>query len=129
MRVAPKLPGDRKIIRWHARDHARIAVRLEGEKVLVGPDIARVVRDEDGDVTDDANIFTVGAGFDGVPLRKKQPLHEGVQLAFNLEFPAGFGERGGIAAYQIGGPERPLLAFVGSFAGHEQRVILEPGGV
>ena len=127
-RVAPTLSGGAEVVGRHPGDNARVAVALQVEQVLVGPDVGTVRGDEDRHVADDLDAFAVGIRFQLRPLGKEAPLAEAPEITFVGEHREGFGQRLCLALRQGSGPVLPDLAVasITSVQRHEERVVVEP---
>lgn len=95
--VAPQLPEPRKRIGRIARDGGRRPVGVEHKEISPGPNVGRIVRDEDGNVADQPDAATIAKIFQGRPLPLEKPLDEFVKCDFIGESSPGIGQRRRIA--------------------------------
>ena len=73
-RIAPALSLRAEVVRRHTGDDARPALGIEQEQLRVGPHVARVRRDEEGQVADQAHAFRTRVGLQARPLTGQQEL-------------------------------------------------------
>src|SRR5262245_7048917 len=73
-RVAPELSLGAEVVRRHAGGKARPALLVQQEQLRVGPHVARVGRDEEGEVTDQAHALGMGMLLETFPLTDQQEL-------------------------------------------------------
>ena len=125
-RIAPALPRLAEIVRRHARDAARPAVRLEVEKFARGPYVRAVPRDVDRRVAHqlDAELRAVGGKraelAEEYELRKfyKRELLRALSLEARKRRP--------VAVRELRGPVRPAAFAVLLFQQGIERVVAKP---
>ena len=58
--IAPELPLGAEVVGWHAGDEARPVMRVQQKQLRVRPHVARVGRDEEGQIADQADALGMG---------------------------------------------------------------------
>ena len=99
---------------------------VELKQVRVGPDVGAIVRDIDWDVPHDANVAPLAVGLELFPLTKELKLPVLVGLDPRREFRRPRPDCQRLAAANRRVPRSPGVVRVNIFAGHEERVIVEP---
>src|ERR1700681_3170577 len=74
--VAPKLSLRAEVIGWHTGNEERPALLVQQKQLRVGPDVARIGRDEEGQVADQAQALAEGACLEPLALAGHQELRE-----------------------------------------------------
>ena len=125
-RVAPELAVGGKGV-WRAAGHlGQVDLPIGLEELRVGPQVAGIRADIDGNVTHQLHAFCIGIGLEGVPLGVEEELH-GLVIIHLLRQPG----PGGGQCFRLTGAQsiRPVgeacLMLLG-LDGHEQGVILQP---
>ncbi len=95
----------------------------------MGPDIRRVVADEDGDVADDLYAFAPAVGVQRAPLLKERELQEAGAVEFVAQFFADRRHCLRLAMRQLVRPGVPAPLLVAEPQSVEQNVIFQPPGV
>ena len=124
--VAPELSLGAEVVRRHAGHEARPALLVEQEQFRVGPDIARVGGDEEGQVADQAQAPGLGVLLEACPLAEQQELCEADLIDRVRQVPAGPGQGSRVAPDQLGRPLEVIGALVPGFQRPEQGVVLQP---
>src|SRR5581483_12204700 len=75
-RVSPALSGGGEVVGWNAGDARGFPLIVELEDFRVGPDVGRIVADEDGDVAEDFDFAFGAIGAEGVPLFGEEELDD-----------------------------------------------------
>src|SRR5262249_62220787 len=75
-RVTPELSLRAEIIRGHASHELRPLLFIQQEQLRVGPNVARVRRNEKGQVTNQAHALSAGMSFQPFALAEQQELSE-----------------------------------------------------
>ena len=125
-RIPPKLSGGAEIIRRHAGDYGGTALIVEIEQLGMSPDVRAVVRNIDRDVTHETDAALLAIGLETLPLLEEfeLPILEGLQFGRQFFRPLAHRMRVSFAYLRI--PGGPHCAVVRIFAGHEERVVVEP---
>ncbi len=105
--IAPALAGGREIVRRDTGDADGGEVGIQFEELGVGPDVGRVVVDEDGDVPDEANVAGCAVVAKGLPLLVKRKLQGLGGGQFFAVFEAQAVEGGGVAVLDLARPVVP----------------------
>ena len=71
-RVAPELSLGTEVVGWHAGDEARPVLFVQQEQLRVGPHVARVGGDEEGQIADQAHALGVGMFLQAFPWRNNR---------------------------------------------------------
>src|SRR5215213_9354686 len=79
-RITPELSGAAEVIRWHTGDDDGLAVFVEFELLGVGPNVCRVLRDEDRQIADDPHPALVRVSLQSKPLPEEEKLVEHVRF-------------------------------------------------
>src|SRR6185369_12515209 len=108
--IAPTLAGGAEVVRRHARHDRRLALRIQQVLRGVGPDVGRVVRDEDRRVADDAHTARVRMAAHTLPLLHELPLHETPETDLLRRVLAQAGKGCVIAPGELRGPAIPRRA-------------------
>src|SRR5688572_20519169 len=107
MRISPKLPGCREVVRWHAGHDRRFTMAIEPELTLVCPDVGAVVRDEDRNVPNDADSFIIGMLLQRCPLHAEHELHKRVVVDFGAQLVSPALDRALVTKCDVSIPFRP----------------------
>src|SRR6185369_13295228 len=123
--IAPALAGGAEVVRRHARHDRGLALRIQQVLRAVGPDLRRVVRDEDRRVADDAHAARMRMAAQALPLLYELPLHETPETDLFGSVLLQAGEGRVVAPGELGGPAVPGRA-VTLVERHEQGVVAQP---
>jgi hypothetical protein len=104
--IAPELPRRAEIVRRHAGDEARPAPFVEKKQFRVGPDVARIGRDEEWQVADQLQALAVRVCLEPLGLAEEQELYEARQSDLIGQFAARTVERRRLALDQLTGHSR-----------------------
>ena len=129
-RVAPQLAVGREGVGRAAGDAHGQVLLVQLEAPGVGPDVGGVERHVDRQVADDADAAVVGVRAQGLPLAEEEVLDVGEEPDVILEL--GRVARDGLRAVHADaliGPVGPGDHAKVALDGHEERVVVEPGGV
>src|SRR5439155_5495875 len=74
--VAPKLSLRAEVIGRHTGNEARPALLVQQKQLRISPNVARVGRDEEGQVADQAQTLAVGVRLEPLALAEQQELRE-----------------------------------------------------
>ena len=129
-RIAPQLTGRGIVIGRYACDLFGLKISVHLEQFGVLPDVGRVGRDVDRDITDDAHACAGSIGSQRRPLGKEHCLKEHAEVNLVLEFLAYGFQCLGLTVQDVGirpFPQRCTLVLL-FLERHKQRVILNPIG-
>ena len=73
-RIAPELAGGAEIVRRHSGDDGRLAMLVEIKQIGVGPDVGRIARDENRQVSDQLDTVLVRVALQIAPLPEEKEL-------------------------------------------------------
>ncbi len=127
--VAPELAGRREVVGRHAGHHLGPPLPIELKQLRVAPDIRRIGRHKDGEVAHQPNASAMGIGPQHLPLAEEEILREAMKVHPRREPPRGAaqGRRATLAPFfRPLLPTRPRALFL---QGHEQGVVVQPGGL
>ena len=125
-RIPPKLSGGAEIIRRHAGDHGRAALIVEIEQIGMSPDVRAVVRNIDRDVAHETDAALLAIGLEMFPLLEEFELPILVGFQFRRQFPRPLAHGMRVSLANLRVPRGPHRSVVRIFAGHEERVVVEP---
>ncbi len=124
-RVAPELAVGGKGVRRAAGHLRQVDLAIGLEELRVGPQIAGIRADIDGNVTHQLHAFAVGIGLEGVPLGVEEKLH-GLVIIHRTGEPAVRRPVLPVAAAQSIRPVGKACLMLLGLDSHEQGVILQP---
>ena len=127
--IAPELPLGAEIVRRHAGNHARPALVVEQEKLRIGPHVARVRRDEKGQIADQTHASSAGVFLQARALAEQEELAEADLVDFSREIPARPIERGRRPLDELRRPLEIRRASVSLLERAEQGVVVQPVGL
>ena len=84
--IAPELACGAEIVGRYSGHDRRKSVFIEIKKLFMGPDIGAVRRNENRNITDNADAFFMGIVFQFVPLFKENVLKKTVVVHRILQF-------------------------------------------
>ena len=125
-RVAPQLPVCRKGIRRAAGYMGKVHLSVGLEQFRMGPQVAGIRADVDGDIAHQQDTLAVGVGLQRVPLGVEEELH-GLVVTDLISQPC-FCSGNGLrlpAAQRVRPVGKTCLPLLG-LHGHEQSVVLQP---
>ena len=99
---------------------------VEQEQLRVGPDVARVGGDEEGQVADQAQAPGPGVLLEACPLAEQDELCPADLIDRVGQVPTGPGQGRRVAPDQLGRPLEVMDAVVPGLQGPEQGVVLQP---
>src|SRR5262249_14298029 len=121
-RIAPELSSRAEVVRRHTGDDAWPVLPVEQEQLGVGPHVARIRRDEEGQVTDQAHAFGEGMGLQAGSLTEQQELSKSNLVRVARQISPRPVERGRRSADEILWPLEITGAVVSGLESAEQRV-------
>ncbi len=102
---------------------------VQVEQLAVRPHVGAVARDEDRDVTQDADAASRGVAVQCLPLAEDDELHPFLRVDRPREADVPAGDGLGPAPGDVGLPVGPWRAAVRVLERHEERIVVEPGAV
>ena len=125
-RIAPQLPLCAEVVRRHAGDDLRAVLRIEQEQLRVGPHVARLGRDEEREIAEQAHAGPACVSVQTLCLAEPQELREPDALDLACEIaPRGF-ERGGHAPDERFRPLQVARTRVSGLQCPEKCVVVQP---
>ena len=100
--------------------------RVEQKQLGVGPDVARIRRDEERQVADQPDVFGARMGLQSCALPEEQELNETNAVHLAGQIPPRLVQRRGHAAHEIVRPVEITGAVVSRFQRSEQCVVVQP---
>ena len=96
------------------------------EQLRVGPEVAGIGADVDGDVAHQLDAVAVGVALEGVPLGVEEELHGLVVVHLGGQPLLGSGEGRRLPGAQVIGPVGETGLLLLGLNGHEEGIVLEP---
>ena len=79
-RIAPELPFGAEVVGRHTRDEARALLIIQKEELRIGPHIARVQRNEERQIADQAHAIGMRVLLEPFALAEQQELRQAYLL-------------------------------------------------
>ena len=124
--IAPELPFRAEIVGRHARDNLQLVSLAKQEELGVGPDVARVGRNEERQIADQLHALVMRVLFETLRLPREQELSKANELDLVRQLAPRLIQRSRGAPDQLDGPLEIVGAFVLVFQRAEQGVVVQP---
>ena len=126
--VAPELSVGAEVVRRHAGYETRVVLVIEQEQVGVGPNVARIRRNEKGQVTNQAHALGMRVFFESFALPKQQILSKADLLDLFRQLNPSPSQCYRNTVNQVCRPLQVICAVVSQLQRAEKTVIIEPMG-
>ncbi len=124
--IAPKLSGDAEVIRRNSGNYCGARVLVQSEQFGMRPNIRAVMRHVNRNIPHHANTQTFAARLEQLPLAVKLVLGELMHIHLEPKFFSPLLYRMIFSSANAWLPIRPHRIVKLGFAGHEQRIVLQP---
>ncbi len=128
-RVAPELTVGGKGVGRTSGNAGQVDGAVGLEQLRVGPEVAGIGADVDGDVAHQLDAVAVGVGLEGVPLGVEEELHGLVVVHLIGQPLLGSGEGRRLPGAQVVGPVGETGLLLLGLNGHEEGIVLEPAAL
>src|SRR5579872_945676 len=127
--ISPQLASRAEVIRGHARKGCRTRMIVQTKQFLMGPNICAVMRNINRDVSHHPHSTAFAVIFKLLPLAEELVLSEFVYVDLRGQVFSPSVKNPLVSLSEFAPPLRPNRVLVEAFAGHKQRVILQPARI